>query len=246
MWRACDGRRPWATAKTMTAILFKWWDKLSACVRREKRNEKEGRDKKQKKKVRSKRTGVKTTIICCRWKGNCLVVSGGGATIGRGGRKDVAAAAATCHPDQRTVTPLLRLLPERTGRASSIERERVCVWVRQRGADPWKGQNASHMCEYSRFPPQKSILLYYYFIVVETRQWRPHIFLTCRKKRIFLFVARHITSAVCLSSFHPSKFHNYTWRFFCPLLFSRNTLENIRNLRKNKYFWTVVLYIYLI
>jgi len=159
---------------------------VCVCVCREKRNEKEGRDKKRKK-VRSKRTGVKTTIICCRWKGNCLVVGGGGATIGWGGRKDVA--AATCHPDQRTVT-LLRLQPRGLQDARARQREKE-------KSGPVKGAKCFSHVLVVAFPPQRSILLYYYFIVVETRQWRPHVFLTYRKKRIFLFVIlRRLSSVV--------------------------------------------------
>lgn len=116
----------------MTAILFKWWDKLSVCVCvcREKRNEKEGRDKKRKKSTveedrcenNDNLLPVKRQLFGRRrqWRDDWT-----GRKEGRGGGdlspgptyRDTAAAAT-----------------ERTGRASSIERERENEC--RRGADP--------------------------------------------------------------------------------------------------------------
>lgn len=151
------------------------------------------------------------------------------------GRKDAAVAAATCHPDQRTVT--LLLLPrgqDARARGRKSEREIRTESVR---SGPVKGAKRFSHVHVVAFPPRRSIyiiiiLLYYYFIVVETRQWRPHVFLPCKKKTYFYF--RNASSAVCLSGFCSSAFYYYTYG---DVLLSQpsNILRYARNFNKKKY-----------
>lgn len=140
----------------MTAILFKWWDKLSECVCREKRNEKEGRDKKRKKSTveedrcenNDNLLPVKRQLFGRRrqWRDDWT-----GRKERRGG--DDLSPGPTYHDTAAAAT-------ERTGRASSIVRE--CVGeerTRERG-------KTLLTCVSIVAFPLREVYIYYYIIVL--------------------------------------------------------------------------------
>jgi len=159
VWRACDGRRPWATAKTMTAILFKWWDKLSVCVL----------EKKEMKRRVETKSGKKSTVEedRCENNDNLLPVKrqlfGSSAAVARRLDGEEGRTWRRRRPVTRTNVPWHRCgcYRERTGRASSIEKERE----RERSG-PVKGAKRFSHVWVVVFPPKRSIYIYYIIVLL--------------------------------------------------------------------------------